>query len=177
VSQSSCRCTGAGGDQTQSCLQAWLRGPQHHVRAAHSMLRDDCPCSDFVTTYETKFCFCKNNKRTIIITGLFHPDPTLLPLRFRSTRVHAAQARVCWRAQSTVDSLFFIDVPTNPRLSRPAGCTPQRMGRRAGRPAITSHFVSLSTARYGTPNFFEKVKRDGTWSSCNKYTVKCAVTS
>jgi len=38
----------------------------------------------------------------------------LLPLRYRSTRVHAAQASVCWRAQSTVDSLFFIDVPTNP---------------------------------------------------------------
>jgi len=37
-----------------------------------------------------------------------------LMLRFRSTRVHAAQTRVCWRAQSTVDSLFFIDVPTNP---------------------------------------------------------------
>ena len=104
-------------------------------------------------------------------------DPPLLSLRFGSTRVYAAQASVCWRTQSTVDSLFFIDVPTNPRLSRPAGCTPQRMGRRAGRPAITSHFVSLSTARYGTPNFFEKVKRDGTWSSCNKYTVKCAVTS
>jgi hypothetical protein len=38
----------------------------------------------------------------------------LLPLRFRSTRVHATPASVCWRAQSTVDSLFFIDVPTNP---------------------------------------------------------------
>ena len=41
-------------------------------------------------------------------------DPPLLPLRFRSARVHAAQASVCWRAQSTADSLFFIDVPTNP---------------------------------------------------------------
>ena len=39
-------------------------------------------------------------------TGLFRPDPPLLPLRFRSTRVHAAQARVCWWTQSTVDSLF-----------------------------------------------------------------------
>jgi hypothetical protein len=59
-------------------------------------------------------------------TGLIHPDPPLLPLRFRSTRVHAAQARVCWRVQSTVDSLFFIDVPTNPGplsfCDRPVRC-------------------------------------------------------
>jgi len=37
----------------------------------------------------------------------------LLP-EVRIARVHATQASVCWRAQSTVDSLFFIDVPTNP---------------------------------------------------------------
>jgi hypothetical protein len=40
-------------------------------------------------------------------------DPPLIPLRFRSARVHAAPASVCWRSQSTVDSLFFIDVPIN----------------------------------------------------------------
>ena len=47
-------------------------------------------------------------------TSLSIQTRPLLPLRFRSTRVHATQASVCWRAQSTVDSLFFIDVPTNP---------------------------------------------------------------
>jgi len=54
---------------------------------------------------------------------------------FGSTRVHTAQASVCWRAQSTVDSLFFIDVPTNPGsrsfCARPvpgtAGAGPQPM--------------------------------------------------
>ena len=47
-------------------------------------------------------------------TSLSIQTRPLLPLRFRSTRVHATQASVCWRALSTVDSLFFIDVPTNP---------------------------------------------------------------
>jgi hypothetical protein len=46
-------------------------------------------------------------------TSLSIQTSPLLPLRFRSTRVLATQASVCWRAQSTVDSLFFIDVPTN----------------------------------------------------------------
>ena len=84
---------GAGGDQSPA---AYKRG----CVGLNSMLRDDRPCSDFATT-----CYD---------TSLSIQTRPLLPLRFRSTRVHATQASVCWRAQSTVDSLFFIDVPTNP---------------------------------------------------------------
>ena len=84
---------GAGGDQSPA---AYKRG----CVGLNSMLRDDRPCSDFATT-----CYD---------TSLSIQTRPLLPLRFTSTRVHATQASVCWRAQSTVDSLFFIDVPTNP---------------------------------------------------------------
>ena len=84
---------GAGGDQSPT---AYKRG----CVGLNSMLRDDRPCRDFATT-----CYD---------TSLSIQTRPLLPLRFRSTRVHATQASVCWRAQSTVDSLFFIDVPTNP---------------------------------------------------------------
>jgi hypothetical protein len=63
-------------------------------------------------------------------------DPPLLSLRFRSTRVYAAQASVCWRTQSTVDSLFFIDVPTNPG-PRSFCARPVRRCRCAGQPMLS----------------------------------------
>ena len=69
---------GSGGDQTLARPQAWLHGPQLHVRTAHSMLwrtthsmlRDDRPCRDFATT-----CYD---------TSLSIQTRPLLPLRFGS---------------------------------------------------------------------------------------------
>ena len=51
--------------------------------------------------------------------------------------------------------------------------------RRAGRPAITSHSVStVRRAPTGCPHLYPlSMIGPGTLSSCNKYTVKCAVTA
>jgi hypothetical protein len=45
-------------------------------------------------------------------TGLFHPRPVhSIPLRFRSTRAHDVQARVCWRARTRSLSHLYWRTP------------------------------------------------------------------
>jgi hypothetical protein len=70
------------------------------------------PCVHGLSSFAVPACAPSSTGVTIRDSSIL--TSPWLPLRFRSTRAHAVQARVCWQAQSTVDSLFFIDVPTNP---------------------------------------------------------------